>query len=687
MSGLRAARTYPKTRQVDAVAGVGDAIVDDPYQFLEEDTPQVLSWQAEQNRLARDYIRSWPHFEAVRQAVLQYAKEDWSGVEDEPPVLAGDRWFAKSVPVGQAHAVVRVASSPAEPGRLVVDPRVLTGDDTALITGFSPSPDGRFVVCWISSHGEERVSLHVVDVETGRALPMPSTPRFDSNTASAAWLPDGSGFYCNPLTEQAGRYGPQVVLQHLDGATQLEIGDLETIMILLAVSADGRHVLVIDPVARKPIYTKALSGGAWRPLLRSSAGTFTGTVVDNAFIAITTAGAPRGRLVRIPLVSADDETTWSELVPESTAVLTAVTYRAGVLVLHKLIDTYTRLQLVGLDGADLGEVALPEHGTAGPSTSLMFGDRRPGGSTYVFPFVTFTTARALHELDLETRQLRQLAAPRDRLAGMTTRIERCLAGDGTPLTYHLVHRKDLDLSRPHPVLAHAYGDSRAPWLPTFLGQYRFFLEAGGIYVHPNLRGGGEYGEEFFLAGTLAHKRNTFTDMHAIAEDMISKGITEARRIGVIGESSGGLLAAGAATQRPDLYGVCITRVPILDLLRVVIDPYGLTGVRLLFGDPTTDDGVRHLLTFSPYHLIRSGTSYPAVLLECGESDHRCPAWHSRKTAARLQNSTSSEAPVLLRVWSGTGHDSGIDLDTRYEQLAEWMSFAMMELGLAPTDVE
>lgn len=169
--------------------------------------------------------------------------------------------------------------------------------------------------------------------------------------------------------------------------------------------------------------------------------------------------------------------------------------------------------------------------------------------------------------------------------------------------------------------------------------------------------------------------------------MISKGITEPRRIGVVGASAGGLLAGAAATQRPDLYGVCIARVPILDLLRVVIDPYGLGAVRVLFGDPTTAEGVRHLATFSPYHRIRAGTPYPAVLLECGESDHRCPAWHSRKTAARLQGSTSSEAPVLLRVWPGAGHESGIDIDTRGEQLAEWMSFAMRELDLAPTDVE
>lgn len=294
MSGSRRAPTYPRTRRVGAVAGVGNAIVDDPYQWLEQDTAEVLAWQAEQNQAARDHIRSWPHFDAVRRAVLPYAKFDLTGADDEAPALAGGRWFTKGVPEGRAHAVVRVASSPAEPGQVVVDPRALTGDDTALLTGLSPSPDGRLVACWTASHGEERVALHVVDVDTGRTLPTSSTSRFDSNTASAAWLPDSSGFYCNPLTQEAGRYRQQVVLQRLDGTVHVELGDLETILVLLAVSADGRHVLVTDPAARKPTYVKALPDGAWQPLLRSTEGTFTGTVVDGAFIAVTTAGCSSG---------------------------------------------------------------------------------------------------------------------------------------------------------------------------------------------------------------------------------------------------------------------------------------------------------------------------------------------------------------------------------------------------------
>ncbi len=455
-------------------------------------------------------------------------------------------------------------------------------------------------------------------------------------------------------------------------------------MVKLVVAADGKHVLVIDPVDHKPVRIKSLPDGTWQPLLASATASFFGTAVEDAFFAVTTDGAPRGRLVRIPLSSADDKQTWSELVPESSVVLTAVTYRAGVLILHELVDTYSRLRLVGLDGAELGEIALPEPGTAGTLLSLMAGDLRPGGSRYIFPFVSFTTGQALYEFDVEARELRMLVAPRHRITGMTTRIERCTAPDGTPLTYDVVHRADLDLARPHPVLAHAYGAVRTPWLPMFLGEYQAFLAAGGIYVHPHVRGGGEYGEDFFINGTLEHKQNTFNDLHTIAEDLIAKKITEARRIGIVGSSAGGLLAGVAATQRPDLYGVCIPRVPLLDLLRVVNDPYGLAAVTMLFGDPTTSDGVRHLATFSPYHLIREGTAYPAVLLMCGETDHRCPAWHGRKTAARLQSASSSEAPVLLRIWSDAGHGTGTSMETQGEQLAEWMSFAMMELGLAPS---
>lgn len=677
------AQDYSLTRQVDEVAGVPGAQVDDPYQWLEEDSPEVAAWQEEQNAFSRAHLHAWPHFSEVRRAALEYSGPDFQSIENGAPIYAGGLWFSMGTSDGGAHAVVVVAEAPGEPVRCVLDPRSVTGDDTALLAGFSPSPDGRLLAFWVSSRGSEHVTLHVVETETGRELSLGPSLVYDGSVASAAWLPDSSGFFCNPLTDDPGQFVFRVVLQRMDGTRQVEIPSVDGTFVNLAVSADGSRVIVNDPVARKPLFVRDMESGAWTPLLRGIEGIFSGVVVGEHFYAVTSVGAPRGRLVKIPLASADDASTWAELIAPSDAVLVTCLYRGDALIVHELVDTYARVRLLALDGTDRGEIGLPAPGSAGSILQLAMGDRRPTGSTYVFPFETFDSSRAWYAYDVAARELRQLTVPQRRIAGTTTRIERCLAADGTPLTYHLVHRSDLDTSLPHPVLAHGYGDGRAPWLPTFAGIFQPFIDAGGIYVHLNLRGGGEYGEDFFRAGTIPNKANTFRDAHAIAEDMIAKGISEPRRIGVVGESSGGLLAGAVATQRPDLYGVCVPRVPMADLLRLAEEPYGLAAVRTLWGDPTTVDGVRALLEISPYHLVREGVAYPAMLVEAGDADHRCPPWHARKLAARLQNSTSGEQPVLLRVWSDTGHASGIDPAVRAEQVAEFISFAMMTFDLEP----
>lgn len=678
------AERYPATRTVDAVVQVGDVIVDDPYRWLEDDTAEVLAWQAEQDRFAHDHIHAWPHFDAVRAAVSRYPVS--GSVESSmyrPPVRVGTLWFERVTGSGPGHQVLRVSDEPGGQGRVVVDPRTLSDDPLVSFDRFVPSPDGRLVACFLSEHGQEdRARLHLIDVATGElvtTLPF----QFDTVVASVAWLPDGSSFFCNPLDPASDRYLQQIVHYSVGSGWTVDLSGLQRQMVTVAVSPDGAFVTVYSPVHRRPTHIRALPGGSWQTFLDDVPGTFNGTVVYGAFYAVTSHDAPRGRLVRIPVATASDPDTWTELVAESSAVLTSLAYRAGRLVLGELVDTYSRLRVVGLDGADLSEIPLPEPGCAESTTSTMLANTPHGGASFVFPFATFSAAMSAYEYDVETRRLRRLTAPSATLTGLATSIERCAAGDGYPVTYHLVHRAGLDLSEPRPVFIHAYGDGGAPWLPSFLGPFSAFTDAGGIYVHANLRGGGEHGEEFHQRGRLAHKQGTFDDLHTIAEDLIARGLTKARRIAVLGASSGGLMAGVAATQRPDLFGVCILRVPPLDLLRVVRDPYTLAAVQSLFGDPTVPDGARHLLGFSPYHLVRDGVEYPAVLIECGDADHRCPPWHGRKTVARLQGATGAGAPALLRVWPDAGHVAGIDPETRIEQNTEWLAFTMRQLGMAP----
>jgi prolyl oligopeptidase len=198
----------------------------------------------------------------------------------------------------------------------------------------------------------------------------------------------------------------------------------------------------------------------------------------------------------------------------------------------------------------------------------------------------------------------------------------------------------------------------------------------------NARGGGEHGQAHKDGGNHWNKQHTYDDCHAIAADLADRGISEARTIAITGMSGGGTMSSGAVVQRPDLFGAAMPRVGLLDLLRCAKDPYGLMGVRMLMGDPLDEKGARHLATVSAYYLVRDGVDYPAIMFEAGENDHRCPPWHSRKVAARLQAATTSDRPILVRVWADTGHGEATDVKTRLDQTAEWLAFAMREFGMS-----
>jgi prolyl oligopeptidase len=250
----------------------------------------------------------------------------------------------------------------------------------------------------------------------------------------------------------------------------------------------------------------------------------------------------------------------------------------------------------------------------------------------------------------------------------------------------LVRYADTDLTVPRPALLYGYANGGAFWTPFYLGPYSAFLDAGGVYVHVNARGGGEHGQEFKEQGNLQHKQNSFRDVHAIAQDLVTRGISGPRQIAVTGSSGGGVLMATAVVQRPDLFGVGIPRVGLYDLLRTAKDEYGLMGMRFLMGDPLDETDAERISLFSAYHLVQDGVDYPSIMFEAGENDHRCPPWHARKTGARLQAATSSDRPVLIRVWRDTGHGEATGITTRLDQTAEYLAFAMRELGMTlPVD--
>ena len=578
-----------------------------------------------------------------------------------------------------AEPILHVSELPDGPDRVLIDP----GEQT--LDWFYPSPDGRLVAYGLAARGSEQSVLHLVDVGTGMVLPdrIPHT-----SFAVVAWLPDSTGFYFSaglgPDTEQPQKY----IFFHrvgTDRPTQPEpavFRDDED-FIFPQVSDDGRWVAAVssETEPRPDSILDRTGDGVWRPFLLDVPAVFNGFFMDDRYVAITTEDAPRGRLVSIPLVSPTDRSTWTELVPESDAVMRSVTPVADRLVLEELVDTSSRLRVLLRDGSVEATVPLPQPGTAALSTSTyrQTADQAVAADGNGFTFVrsSWSTTPAVCRYDLlEGRVdiIEQGPPPPFEVEAFLAEARR---SDGGRVTAWVV-RRPAAAAAPAPTLVYGYGGWNVAFgHPVGLGSFAPFVEAGGTMVFAHLRGGGEYGVDQWFGGFRETKQHTFDDLYAIVEHLVAGGVAARDRVAVVGASNGGLLAAVALTQRPDLFAAVVSLVPLTDMLRYTRDPYPAE-FALEYGDPADPAAASWLRAYSPYHSIRDGVRYPATLVVCGDTDVRCPAWHGRKLVARLQEATASDAPILYRLRRDSGH-----LTSARRDMHEWLGFVMERLGIEP----
>ena len=594
------------------------------------------------------------------------------------PTVAGGRWFRLVLREGDAEPTLFVSAHAGGRDRVLVDPGERTLD------WFFPSPDGRLVACGLAARGSEQSVLHLVDADTGTLLPdrIPHT-----SFAVVAWLPDSSGFYFNaslgPDTEQPQKH----IFFHRVGATppaqpEPAVFRDDEDFVFPQVSPDGRWVAAISSEAEpRPDSICDRSGdGVWRPFLLDVPAVFNGCFLDERYLAVTTEGAPRGRLVSIPLSSPTDRSSWTELVPEGRAVLRSVTPVAGRLVLEELVDTSSRLRIVARDGTEEGTVPLPHPGGAGLAVDPYRAPVEPpvaaAGDGFTFVRSSFQTAPAVCRYDLHERRVEVIeqGAPPFEVEAF---LAEARAPDGARVTAWVVRRPAAEPAAA-PTLVHGYGGwNMAFGLPVGLGSFSPFVEAGGTMVFAHLRGGGEYGFDQWLGGFRESKQHTFDDLYAVVEQLVADGVAASGRVAVVGASNGGLLAAAALTQRPELFAAVVPLVPLTDMLRYTREPYPAE-FALEYGDPADPAAAEWLRAYSPYHAIRAGVAYPATLVVCGDTDVRCPAWHGRKLVARLQEATASDAPILYRLRRDSGH-----LTAARHEAHEWLGFVMEHLGIEP----
>jgi prolyl oligopeptidase len=682
---------YPETRSEDVSATLAGVSFPDPYQWLEQqDSEEVRSWQTAQAELATAHVREWRHFEQLRTLVEKLSA-------GQPLLLrfSAGRWFRTGIAEGKSHAVAMVSDSPTGIARVLFDPSTEDGAQPPVISWIAPSPDARTLALGICADGSEGNSIRLVDVATGELLPdSPAQPLMDNWTGGAHWLPDSSGFFFTACMGTAANLD-QVVLLH----SRLPVPQTACVDIpwkspyrMVVVSGDGRHAVAFERMTNPiPVAVAALGESPlrWRPFITSIDGTVAGHAIGDQFIGITDVGAARGRLVSIPLDvrNPNDARGWRELLPESQAVMRTVTAVGKTLYLSEFVETYARVRVLDLDGRLRGEVPLPGRGALREFPLPMMNLAYKGHpNSYVFGFSSLTTSNGTYRHTPGQPEIEILQEPAARLDNCVVEDRWATSADGTRIPYHVMRRADLDLQRPHPTLIHAYGGFNVSLVPKFPGPMAAFVAMRGVLVHAHLRGGGEFGRQWWEGGRWKRKQNTYDDLYAIAEDLIADKRTTTKLLAVTGDSNGGQTAGVAVTQRPELWAVAVPRVPRLDLIGACRFSYGrqsnLEDRVTSLDDP---EEARRLAEFSPYHLVRDGVRYPAVYLDVGDTDPRCQPGEARKFAARLQKASSGDAPVLLHVWENVGHGWATARKLAVLQHTEWLAFTLRHLGVTDLD--
>ena len=682
--------TYPTTRTESCTETIVGLEFPDPYRWLEENTDEVRQWQTEQAKLAADYVRSWPHYETVQKSVAHF----WEQRPGPVPRYAAGKWFRTERPEGATQATVLVADSPYGKGRQLFDPRDDNPDSPPFVSWLSPSPNGEILALGICADGSEKNTIRLIDTESSQSLPnAPSQLLMDAWTGGACWLPDSSGFYFLGVIGDPQKIKQRILFHDLATGSQTQanivLPDAVPHYTQVTSSPQSRYLLAhYNLFAPYPIAILDLQQTDlhWRPFITTFDGILAGHIINDCYIAVTDLNAPRGRLVSIPLDSQapNDPNNWTELVSESDAVIRTVTPVGELLYLIELVDTYSRVRIVDLTGQVIGEVPLPSKGAIAELPFPMMNLVAKGHpDEFLFSFSSLVESTGVYRHRPGDRNSETLFSPQVRINDAI--VEDCWAtsADGTQVPYHCVRLDSTSDVIPQPTLISAYGAYNVPWMPQYPGTMAAFVAAGGVLIHAHIRGGAELGRDWWEGGRMKKKQNCYKDLYAIAEDLIRNAKTTAQKLAMTGGSNGGLMAGVVMAQRPDLWKAVVPRAPLLDLIGGLRDAYCRYAVEVEFCDPNDPDEILRMAAFSPYHLIKDDTKYPAVYINAGDTDLRCVPWHARKFGAHLQASKVNEAPVLVHVWENVGHGWATAKDVQIVEHSEWIAFIMGQLGMTP----
>ena len=669
---------YPVTKKDETVKeDYHGTEIADPFRWLEADTAaDVKSWVTEQNKVTQSYLSQIPYREKIKQRY----EELFNYEKLSSPFKVGDYYFFFKNDGLQNQSVIYIQEGLDGTPSVFIDPNKLSAEGTASINLIGFSEDDRYVAYSRQDAGSDWQEIHVMEIATKKKMPdVLKWVKF----SGANWH-DG-GFYYSRYPEPKGGSGlsaaneyhtvyyhklgtdqseDKVVysnpdnpkLYHFTGMTE----DKNYLILYVSTGTDGYETYYKDLRDESSKFVNLFSGFKNKSSVVDHK--------DDKFLVLTDIDAPKYRLIEVDIKNPDKE-NWRDVVPENEYLLQGVSTGGGFLWANYLKDVTTRIYKFNYDGSNKSEIQLPGLGSAGGFGGKVDDDH------FFYSFSSFTIPNSIYKFDIKTGESSEFFESKLKFDPKDYEEKQIFytSKDGTRVPMFIVHKKGLKLDGNNPTYLYAYGGFNVNLTPYFSASRMVLLENGGVFALPNLRGGGEYGEEWHQAGMLHNKQNVFDDFIAAAEYLINEGYTSKEKLAIAGGSNGGLLVGACMTQRPDLYAAAFPAVGVMDMLRYHKFTVGWGWIPE-YGSSDDPEHFKNLLSYSPLHNLKEGTSYPATMITTADHDDRVVPAHSFKFGARLQECHEGDNPVILRIAVDAGHGAGKPTSKIIEEEADRWSF-------------
>ncbi len=679
---------YPITARVNVTDKYNGVAVEDPYRWLEDlDSDATRHWVEAENRVSKPRLESIPHRPWLKARLTALWNYERFGAPTRRGGQSG-RYFFLHNDGKQNQSVLFVSDSLDSPGRVLFDPNAVREDATVSLSEFTPNRQGTVMAYALSDGGTDWQTWKFRRVSDGQDLS--DTLRY-TKFFGVSWAHDGSGVYYdrypvlpNGKGNDAGR---PAIYFHRIGESQdqdklvYEVTDHPTRIPVGRVTYDGRYLIITqldgyekNAVSildlRKPAATAKPLFYAWDALYD-----FIGSQDDRLYF-LTTKNAPHRRIIGVD-ARQPASTGWPTILPEQNTALDSASFVGGKLVAKYVQDAHSVARIYDAEGKPLGDVALP-----GLGDIVGFEGDATDSETF-FSYTDYLTPIQIYRYDVRTNTSTLWRKPKIDAATDQYVTDQVFynSKDGTRIPMFITHRRDMVKDGNNPVLLYGYGGFNVSLTPAFRASVLAWLEMGGVYAEANLRGGGEYGENWHKAGTLANKQNVFDDFIGAAEYLIQQRYTRRARLGIHGRSNGGLLVGAALTQRPDLFGVALPTVGVLDMLRYQTASANARQWSSDYGLSEDAQQFKALYSYSPYHNVKKATCYPPTLVTTADHDDRVVPWHSFKFTAALQAAQACPNPILIRVETRAGHGAGKPVWMQIEDFADQWAFAAQALGM------